>query len=126
MLEFDDVVDVTEPVLDIVYLSLCLFYVADRAVGECPSSREVIAGIVYAGHFSAEAAVWISFRGRLRQARLPRLLLQRPVLFVQISLAPTRRPRWFIRLRYPSWREAIGGLRIDDRVNPSSIAPVAG
>jgi hypothetical protein len=37
MLEFDDVVDVTEPVeWDIVYLSLCLFYVEDRAVGECP------------------------------------------------------------------------------------------
>jgi hypothetical protein len=33
-----------------------------------PSSREVIAGIVYADHFSAEAAVWISFRGRFRQA----------------------------------------------------------
>ena len=39
MLEFDDVVDVTEPVeWDIVYLSLCLFYVADRLSGNAPSA----------------------------------------------------------------------------------------
>jgi hypothetical protein len=72
MLEFDDVVDVTEPVeWDIASLSVCLFYVGDRAVGACPSSREVIAGIVDADHFSAEAAVSVLSRGRLRQARLP-------------------------------------------------------